>query len=459
MAPGLPEVVLALLVAQSTGADTTGYRASQDTGAPVSREDPGSVSGSWSSRFTREIQSGAPLLPDVSPPPPDLVLRGGSFDVGVMSQLRALTLQTTTSSQGWGMDMEVTPGLGFDVNFASLQIGGGYAVRFTFPFNATGDDLAILQLAYLRFAWNMAARWTLSFTGNVTFGEFSDIVPIESPGASGTPPATLDPIRSFSTYPYLAALGRMVLSFEPSHRSRFRFSAGYSDIGGLGTLEEGQHPRTWGPSAEIAFDWALTPRGTLTSSVSFVDRRVVDAPAIAVGTWLEAWNHRWSDDLETSIAAGLALTSSESARFLGAGFVLPVTSVTLRYYTDVRHAFRLRVNGALTPYVDPYVEEQLTVVNSSYQRLSATLGLDWHPARNVFVGALLAAVLAPTGAPEPLTFGTAGLSASWAPWRWFTVSGGAFSQFQGTAQGSFNIAPFRQWTTYVSVSLSEHLPF
>ena len=427
----------------------------------MSREDPGAPSGSWSTRFTQDVQTGIPLLPDASLPPPDFVMRGGDpFDVGVLSQLRALTLQTAESAQGWGMDMEVTPGLGFAVNFAGLQIGGGYAARFTFPFNAIGDDLAaVLQLAYLRLAWNITALWTLSFTGNVTFGEFSDLVPIETPGASGAPPATLDPIRSFSTYPYLAALGRMVLSFQPSYRSRLRFSAGYSDIGGLGTLEEGQHPRTWGPSAEVAFDWALMPRGTLTSSVSFVDRRVSDAPAIAVGTWLEAWTHRWSDDLETSIAAGLALTSSESARFLGAGFVLPVTSVTLRDDTDIRHAFRLRVNAALTPYVDPYVEEQLTVVNSSYQRISATLGLDWHPARNLFVGALLELAEGPRLARPSPTDGMAGLSASWSPWRWFTVSGGAFSQLQGTAQGSFSIAPFRQWTTYVSVSFSDHLPF
>lgn len=376
-----------------------------------------------------------------------------------MSQLRALTLRTADSEQGWGTDLEVTPGLGFGLSYPTLQLSGGYAARFTFPFAALGSDFAVLQLAYLRFSWNMSARWSLAFTGNVTFGEFSDLVPLGSPGASGAPPSALGPVRSFSTYPYLGAIGRMTLTFASSTRSRLRLSAGYSDVGGLGALQEGQHPRTWGPSAEAAFDWDLGRQGTLASSLSFVNMRVVDATAIIVGTWLETWTHRWSNDLETVLAGGFALTSSESARFIGAGRLLPVASASLRYYTDARHAFRLRVNASLAPYVDPYVEEQLTVVNSSYQRASATLGLDWSPARGWFIGGLFAAALAPTGAPEPLTYGTAGLSASWSPQRWITMSGGAFSLLQGSAQGSFNVAPFRQWTTYFSISFSDHRAF
>jgi hypothetical protein len=374
------------------------------------------------------------------------------LEYGVMSQFRAWTFANVGSGQGWATDLEVTPGASVEASLPSLRLGAGYGARITIPFDAVGTDLAVLQRLYLHADWTVSPLWTISLSGGVTYGQNSQLVPVATPGTPGVPPSSINPIRSFSTYPYLSADATLLASAQLSRRFRLRLSAGYVDVGGLGDEGQAAQPRTWGPVAEGALDWDLSPQGTIFSSLSFLVSNVVDSSAMEILTWRERWTHRWSRDLETTLSGGIAFTNSESARFAGASRVLPVASAGLRFFTDVRHAFRLWFDAALAPYVDTYS-------NTIYQRATATLGIDWYPASGLFLGASLSAATVPPSVPPPQNYGTAGLSAAWAPWTWFTIAAGGFSQIQSAAEeGTSGISAFRQWTTYVSVTFRERTP-
>jgi hypothetical protein len=400
------------------------------------------------SRFADPVESGIPFQPSVSPP--RAAPKGTTLDLGVNALVRTWTLAYAGSGQGLASNLEVTPGVGVSVSLPAFLLGAGYGARITVPFNAVGSDLAVLQRFFLRADWTLDPLWTLGLGGGVTFGQNSQLLPVVSPGAPGVPPASLSPIRTFTTYPFIGADATLSASGQLSHRSRLRLSVGYVDNGGVGEAGQAAQPRMWGPTAEAAFDWDVSSQGNLVTTLSFIDSNVVGGQAMRLLTLREAWSQRWTLNLETTISGGVALSNTDTERFAGASHVLPVAAAGLRYFTDVRHTFRLWVDVALAPYVDAYAD-------AVYQRLTGTVGFDWYPAQRVSVGFNLATAYVPQGAPSPQSYGTGGLAIAWAPWAWLTLNAGGFLQAQPTEQGAFDLGAFRQWTVYASVTVSDKL--
>jgi hypothetical protein len=449
LATGLPALVFAMVVAQATGMDSSrpasaGAARPDQAEQATEPEESQATSESPDAKFSEPVQTGIPFIPSTSPP--GILVPGAKLVLGVGSQVRSYSTPGDAGDT-WSTDVEVTPGASLSVTLPTMRLGLGYGARLSFPINAIGPDLAVLQGAYLRVSWDVSSLWNLSLNGNFTYGDYSQLVPIVTPGAPGAPPSSLSPIRSFSTYPYIGAYASLAATGRLSARLRLRLSAGYSDVGGLGVEGQAAQPRSWGPTADASLDWDVTHTGTLGSSVAFSNSNVVGNFHIMVGTWRESWTERFSKDLEGAISAGAALTSTDSTTFVGFGHLVPVASASIKYYTDVRHAFRLSGDVGLAPFVDTYF-------NITYQRLTANLALDWYPSSAWVLGAVLGAGYAPAAAPPPQAYGTFGVSGSWAPWAWCTLSAGAFTQTQGTMQ-TFDLAGFRQWTVYLSVNLTD----
>jgi hypothetical protein len=439
--PSLAVALVALAASQTGG----------DGAAPVAE---GSLStsertGEARTRFANPEQTGIPFQPYATIPPSS---QGGiSMDLGVESAVRVRTLADTGSGTFLGADVEVTPGVSLSVELPILKLATGYAVRMTIPLQSSGESLAALNSAYLRAVWQPAVLWTLTAEGTGTFGQFSQLYPVTTPGGSGPPAAALDPVRWFATYPYIGLNAAIRAESPVAPRSRLRFSAGYSDVGGVGDAGgvSGAQPRVWGPLGEAAWDWEASPASTLTTSATGVNSIMAGNFFILVGVLKETLYHRWSGELETTLAIGLGASNTASITFLTVGHLLPIAGAGLRYFTDVEHQFRLSLDVSLAPYVDPYVRV-------AYQRVSGNLGLDWYPMADLFVGAALSAAWVPYSVKAPESYGTGGISAGWAIGKIFTIGAGAFtqSQFQGASDGG---GFFRQWTTYVSLTLRDRI--
>jgi hypothetical protein len=399
-------------------------------------------------RVADPVQTGIPFQTYATVPPRRQT--GAGLDVGVGAAVRSQTLTSEGAGGVWGTDVEVTPGIAGTLNLPGLQLAGGYAARLTFPINSGGETLAVLNQAYFRLTWQAAPLWTIVAEASAILGDNSQLVPITTPGGSGPPPPVVSPVRTFSTYPYIGLLAALRAGTQFSARTRLRVSVGYSDVGGTGEIGAAAQPRTWGPSGEAIFEWDSSRTSMLATSLAVSDSIMSGQYSILIGALRETWSQRWTPDLETTVSAGAALSNTDSVSFLSVGRLLPVAGAGLRYFTDVRHEFRLSLDAGLGPYVDPYIRV-------AYQRIAVTFAVDWYPTKSIFVGGFGSAAWVPYSVQAPESYGTAGASAGWEPWKILTVGVGAFSQaqFQGTA----GVGVFKQWTLYGSLTLREHLAF
>ncbi|MEI6225853.1 MAG: hypothetical protein WCS72_13935, partial [Deltaproteobacteria bacterium] len=392
-------------------------------------------------------QRGIPFLPSV--PAPAAAAQGTTLDLAVMSLVRTQTIGGTDGGNVWGTDVEITPGVGLQTRLPTLGLAAAYGARFSIPINAAGAEVAVLQRGYLRADWKIDPLWLLSVDASGTYGQYSQLVPVATPGGAGGPPPALNPIRSFTTYPYLSLAGALRLEAQLATRSRLRVSAGYVDVGGIGDEGAAAQPRTWGPLASAAFEWDASPFATLTTSAAYQDSILVGNLAVQIGTLTETWRQQWTPDVETTVSAGAAITSTDSATFLTFSHLLPVASAGIGYHTDVRHTLKLGLDVALAPFVDTYLR-------TAYQRVTGRLGVDWRPDPALLLGLYVAAALVPYTAGTPDAYGTAGASIAWAPGKIVTFNLGGFSQSQ--IQGAAATAgAFRQWTAYFSVTLRDIL--
>ena len=432
----LPAIALALavLVGQMAGSD----------GPPPTWEAPQTDGATAASNITGP--PGIPFMPDVGP---RRDRRGVFLDGAVLSEVRVMSLQSTNASTTWGSYMEVTPGLALEVGSPSFALSLGYAPRLTAPFDVGRLQLAVLNRATVRASWDIDPLWTLDARGLFVVGDYSQLMPASTPGGAGPTPPVLNPVRSFLTYPYVGIDTMLGLGATLSPRTRLRVSGGYFDVGGTGEWGQANQPRTWGPQAEAAIDWAATRTGTFTASVTAQDWMMSGDWNVLLAVVTAAWRQRWSSEFDTVISAGPAMSNRDIESSTSFRHLTPAASLRLDYHPETRQALRLSLDATLTPYVDAYLQVP-------YQRLTATASLDWHPSDAWQVGASLAAALLPYSVLEATSFGNAGASASWAPVRFLVLTAGGFVQSQ-LGGASPQASGFVQWTGYVSLTLRDRL--
>jgi hypothetical protein len=390
---------------------------------------------------------GVPFMPSVGAPAP--TRRGVFLDVALLSQVQARTLTVTDAATTWGTYLEVTPGLALEVGSSNFSLSVGYAPRFTVPFNVGDFQLAVLNRATLRAVWSADKLWTVTALGIFVVGDYSQLNPASTPGGPGPPPPVLNPVRSFQTYPYVGIDTLLRVEGVISHRSSLRFAGGYFDVGGTGAVGEAAQPRTWGPQAEAAFAWDASHAATLTTTAAAQDWMMVGDFSIILASLSESWKQSWTDEFDTTVSAGLGVSNRDIESRTAAGHIAPLATLRLEYHSDSHDTLRFGLDAALSPYVDTYLR-------IPYQRFTAGLTIAWRPSDAWQLGASLAAALAPYSVRAPESYGTAGLSASFAPVQFlvFTIGGFTQAQFQGpeTSTGAF-----RQWSVYVSLALLDKL--
>jgi len=388
--------------------------------------------------------SGVPFMPSVGA----VTARQGTFlDVALLSQLRARTLAGSDGSTVWGTDVEVTPGVAIEVGSPTISLSLGYAPRLTVPFNVGSFELAVLNRATLRAEWRASDLWTVTGLGIFVVGDFSQLVPASTPGGAGPAPPVLNPVRSFQTYPYVGIDTLLRVDGILSPRTRLRVAGGYFDVGGTGDVGQANQPRTWGPQAEGALSWLASRTATLLTTATVRDWMMVGDFDVLVGTVTEGWKQSWSPDLDSTVALGAGLANRDVESWTAAGHLMPVASLQLDYHPVSQEALRLALDAALAPYVDVYLR-------IPYQRFTVGVRLDWSPSDAWRLQASLLAALAPHSVLAPESYGTGGLSASYAPVKFLILSLGGFTQvqFQGESTGN---GAFRQWTTYFSLALRD----
>ncbi len=433
--------LLLLAAAQSNGADgrdgggadapADEARAAEEPARPTVTDD-----------FTGP--SGVPFMPSVG----TLSARQGTFlDVALLSQLRARTLNASDDSTVWGTDVEVTPGIAFEVGSPAFTLSLGYAPRLTVPFETGSFELAVLNRATVRAEWRASSLWTVTGLGIFVVGDYSQLVPASTPGGAGPAPPVLNPVRSFETYPYVGIDTLLRVEGILSPRTRLRVAGGYFDVGGTGEVGQAAQPRSWGPQAEGSLSWDASRTATLITTATARDWMMVGGFDILVGTVTEGWRQAWSTDLDSTIALGAGLANREVESWTAAGHLMPVASLQLDYHPVSQDALRLTLDFALVPYVDTYLQ-------IAYQRFTGGLRLDWSPSDAWRLQASLLAALAPHSVLAPESYGTGGLSASYAPVKFLILSLGGFTQvqFEGETAGG---GAFRQWTTYFSLALRD----
>jgi len=432
----LTSLVLALAVGQAA-----------ETAAPVEEEAAVAEAVPGSTADGIAGPPGIPFVPMVGAPLQNE--RGVFLDVALLSEVRARSLAVSDGSTTWGSELDVTPGIALEVGGSGVSLSLGYAPRLTVPFDASGSSLAVLNRATARVAWQASPHWSLSGAGIFVVGDYSQLVPASTPGGSGPPPPVFNPVRSFETYPYVGIDTLATVDGILSQRTRLRLSAGYFDVGGTGAVGEANQPRTWGPQADGILAWAASRTATLTTAVRGQNWIFADSASIMLGTLTEAWTQAWSADLDTTLTAGLGVSNREVETQAALGKVVPVVRLGLGYRLESTQRVTLSVEAALAPYVDTYAA-------IPYQRFTVNATLDWRPSDAWRVGASLAFALAPYTLKVPESYGTAGLSASYAPLKFLILTLGGFSQsqFQGETAGG---GAFRQWTGYFSLTLHDRL--
>jgi hypothetical protein len=369
------------------------------------------------------------------------------LDVALLSQVQARTLTVTDAATTWGTYLEVTPGLALEVGSSNFSLSVGYAPRFTVPFNVGDFQLAVLNRATLRAVWSADKLWTVTALGIFVVGDYSQLNPASTPGGPGPPPPVLNPVRSFQTYPYVGIDTLLRVEGVISHRSSLRFAGGYFDVGGTGAVGEAAQPRTWGPQAEAAFAWDASRAARLTTTVAAQNWMMAGSENFLITTLTETWRQAWTSELETTFGLGGGYANREVETRTAAGKVVPVASASLAYQSVSHQPVSLSIDLALAPYLDTYAQ-------IPYQRFTLGASLDWRPSDAWRLAASLSAALVPYSVKAPESYGTAGLSASFAPVQFLILSAGGFtqSQLQGATAGG---GAFRQWTTYLSVTLRD----
>ena len=437
-------VATAILVLASAQSDVAGDRDGPGAGTPAEESRPAEEPAKPTVTDDFTGPSGVPFMPTVGA----RSARQGTFlDVALLSQIQARTLNSSDGSTVWGTYIEVTPGIAIEVGSPAFTLSLGYAPRLTVPFNVDSFELAVLNRATLRAEWMASELWKVSGLGIFVVGDFSQLVPASTPGGAGPAPPVLNPIRSFQTYPYVGIDTLLRVEGILSPRTRLRVAGGYFDVGGTGKIGQANQPRTWGPQADGSISWDASRTTTLLTTATARDWMMVGGFDILVGTVTEGWRQAWSEDLDSTVALGAGLANRDVESWTATRHLMPVASLQFDYHPVSQEALRLTLDAALAPYVDTY----LSIL---YQRFTAGIRLDWSPSDAWRLQASFLAALAPYSVLAPESYGTGGLSASYAPVRFLILSLGGFSQvqFQGESAGG---GAFRQWTTYFSLALRD----
>jgi hypothetical protein len=445
LAAPLTSAILALAIAQGTGTPPRTER--EPATPPAESVETTTTPRSFSGGDEEPPPQGLPFMPTVGPT--QRATDGIFLDLALLSELRARTLSTTESSPTWGAEVEVTPGVGMEVRSTRFNLALGYAPRLTVPFNVGSFELAVLNRATVDGSWQFDPLWTLTALGLFVVGDYSQLVPASTPGGAGPPPPVLNPVRSFQTYPYVGIDTLLRIEGALSGRSRIRLAGGYFDVGGIGDFGQQNQPRTWGPQAEAAFAWDASRTATLITTAAARNWWMSGNEYALIATLTESWKHSWSRVLDTTVLAGGGASNRQVESQTAANHFVPVAGVNLQYRTESTQALRLSLDAALSPYFDVYVRVP-------YQRFTFAGSIDWNPSDAWRLGASLSAALAPYSVRAPESYGTAGLSANFAPVPFLILSVGGFSQVQfqgGTAGGG----AFRQWTAYFSLALRNQI--
>jgi hypothetical protein len=142
--------------------------------------------------------------------------------------------------------------------------------------------------------------------------------------------------------------------------------------------------------------------------------------SIILATLTESWKQAWSSELDSTLAAGLGVVNRAVESLTSAGHLVPVASIGLDYHQESRQPLHLAVSAGLAPYVDTYLK-------IPYQRFTFGGSIDWSPSEAWRINASVSAALAPNSVKAPESYGSGGLSASFAPVRFLILSAGAFT--------------------------------
>ncbi len=384
-------------------------------------------------------RSRIPFLPSAAAPVRNRV--GTHLAAGALGQLRTRNLSGGGLTQ-WDTDLEVVPGLALFAFGHKAQFTLSYAPRLYFPAVWHGGPMSVLQRARARLDWAPSSSWALAAWGNGTYGDYSQLVPSSTPGGPGPSPPVLDPVRSYSTYPYLAVDVNASAAFSFRRGARLRAAAGWFDVGGLGTAGQQSQPRTWGPRGDLALDVGVGTSAALTTTLAAIDSQLVGGGAVRLAAGTETWTQRWSAGLDTSVSLGAALVNNPPAAAVTVGHVIPVAGIRLTWVHSSRDMVRVIADLGLGPYVDTYLQ-------AAYQRLTGRVGAEWFIGRRWKLEASLAAALTPFTIRQAESYTVAGASAVWTPVRWCSLLAGGFAQTQLTGPSANR---FVQLTGYLSAS-------
>ncbi len=385
-------------------------------------------------------RSRVPFLPSAAAPARPRV--GTHLVGGVLGQLRTRNLSSGGGLTQWDTDLEVVPGISLYSFGHKAQLTVSYVPRLYFPAVWHGGPLSVLHRGGVRLEWNPSKAWTLAAWGAAAYGDYSQLVPSATPGGTGAPPASLQPVRSFSTYPYVSVDVNASAAVDLRQRLRLRMTAGWFDWGGIGEVGQANQPRTWGPRADVAADVFVGARAVLTTTLAGQNAQLVGGSAIRILAAAETWSHRWSGNLETAASAGVAAVNNPPAASVTVGNFIPVAGIKATWIQSTRDLVRLTGEVALGPYVDTYL-------GAAYQRVTGRLGAEWFIAREWKLEGSLAAALVPFTIRAPESYAVLGASALWTPARWVSLMAGGFAQSQldGGEGGRF-----LQLTGYFSLS-------
>jgi hypothetical protein len=374
---------------------------------------------------------------------------GTHLTVGALSMVRTQNVSAQGGLTQWNTDLELDPAIGFYSFGRKAQFSLSYTPRIYFPAVYHGVSPSVLERAIARLDWSPSHAWSLAAWGTAIYGDYSQLVPSSTPGGPGPPPATIQPVRSYSTYPYVNVDVNASAALSVRDRLGFRVAAGWFDVGGLGEAGQAAQPRTWGPRADATVDLFLGRATTLSTTGAATNSSLVGGYAIRVLAGVETWTQRWSAQLETRATLGVAGVNNPPVAGVTVGNLLPVAGLKAVWTQPSHDTIRLVGELGLGPYVDTYLQ-------AAYQRITWRLGAEWYMGRKWKLEGSFAGALVPFTVRAPESYGVLGASATWSPLRWLSILAGGYAQ---TQLASASTSRFLQLTGYVGVSvLSPDLP-
>lgn len=385
-------------------------------------------------------RSRVPFLPSAAAPV--RTRTGTHLAAGAMGQLRTRNLSAQTGFTQWDTDLEVIPGISLHSFGHKAQFTLSYVPRLYFPAVYHGGPMSVLQRASARLELSPSKAWALAAWANGTYGDYSQLVPSSTPGGPGPSPPSLQPVRTYSTYPYLSVDVNASAAVNLGRRLRVRASGGWFDVGGVGEVGQLNQPRTWGPRGDATVDVFVGQRAILSTTVAAISSQLVGGAAIRIVAGAETWSQRWSGNLETSVSLGVAAVNNPPAASVTVGHFLPVAGLKATWVQSSRDMVRFIAEVGLGPYVDTYLQ-------AAYQRITCRLGGEWFVGKKWKMEASLASALVPFTIRAPESYAVLGASAVWTPVRWVSLLAGGFAQTQLTGPSD---SRFVQLTGYVSAS-------